>query len=74
LKRHLPWLAVAALFALHFDFWWWRGAPPLPWAGGLPAGFVYHVAYCAAAAGLMLLLSRRGGAPERSRPPEGPVP
>ena len=47
-------LAVAALYALHQDFWFWRD-PRLVF-GVLPIGLVYHAVYCLACAGLMWAL------------------
>jgi hypothetical protein len=49
-------LAVAALYALHQDLWFWRTARPLVF-GFLPVGLAYHAAYCLAAAWLMWLLT-----------------
>ena len=52
------WLvAIAALYALHQDFWWWRQARPLLF-GFLPVGLAYHGAYCLAVALLMWALTR----------------
>lgn len=50
-------VAIAALFALHQDFWWWRQARPLLF-GFLPVGLAYHGAYCLAVALLMWALTR----------------
>lgn len=52
-------LSLAVLFLLHHDVWLWDAPHRLAWAAGLPAGFVYHVAYCFAAAALMAVLVRR---------------
>jgi len=49
--------AVAALYVLHQDLWFWRTARPLVF-GFLPVGLAYHGAYCAAAAVLMWALTR----------------
>jgi len=49
-------LAVAALYALHQDLWFWRTARPLLF-GFLPAALWYHAAYCLAAAILMWVLT-----------------
>jgi hypothetical protein len=46
---------LAALFVLHQDTWLWRDARVVL---GLPAGLAYHVAYCLAAAGALLLAVR----------------
>jgi hypothetical protein len=49
--------AMAALYALHQDFWFWRTATPLVF-GFLPIGLAYHGAYCLAATALMWALTR----------------
>jgi hypothetical protein len=50
--------ALAAVFyVLHQDWWFWRSATPLVF-GFLPVGLFYHVLYTVAAAGLMWLLVR----------------
>lgn len=51
--------ALAALYLLHNDVWFWGAPHRLTVLWGLPAGFVYHVAFCFAAAGVMALLARR---------------
>ena len=48
-------LAVAALYVLHQDFWFWRTARPLAF-GFLPVGLLYHAIFSVAAALLMWLL------------------
>jgi hypothetical protein len=49
--------AIAALYVLHQDLWFWRTARPLMF-GFLPVGLAYHGAFCAAAAALMWVLTR----------------
>ena len=49
--------AIAVLYALHQDVWFWRTARPLLF-GFLPVGLAYHGAYCVAAALLMWTLTR----------------
>ena len=49
--------AIAALYVLHQDFWFWRTATPLVF-GFLPVGLAYHGAYCLAASALMWALTR----------------
>ncbi len=49
--------AVAALYLLHQDVWFWRTARPLLF-GILPVGLAYHAAYCLAAAVLMWVVTR----------------
>ena len=48
---------VAALYALHQDFWFWREARPLVF-GFLPIGLFYHAAYTLAISALLWLLVR----------------
>jgi hypothetical protein len=47
--------AVALLYLLHQDFWFWREARPLVF-GFLPIGLFYHAAYTIAASGVIWLL------------------
>ena len=49
-------LAIAALYLLHQDVWFWRTARPLVF-GFLPIGLAYHALYCLAAALLMWVLT-----------------
>ena len=49
--------AIAVLYAVHQDLWFWRTARPLLF-GFLPVGLAYHGAYCVAAALLMWTLTR----------------
>ena len=49
--------AVAALYVLHQDIWFWDQARPLVF-GFLPIGFFYHAVYSLAAAALMWALIR----------------
>ncbi len=60
LRRMKPTLlaaAVAALYLLHQDFWFWRTATPLVF-GFLPIGLFYHACYSVAAAALVWLLAK----------------
>ena len=50
-------VAVAALYFLHQDFWFWDRARPLVF-GFLPIGFFYHAVYSVAVAALMWALIR----------------
>ncbi len=50
-------LAVAVLYVLHQDVWFWDTARPLVF-GFLPIGLFYHAAYSGAVAVLMVLLIR----------------
>ena len=47
--------AVALLYVLHQDFWFWREARPLVF-GFLPIGLFYHAAFTVASAGVLWLL------------------
>jgi hypothetical protein len=49
--------AIAALYVLHQDLWFWRAARPLVF-GFLPVGLAYHAAFCVASAVLMWALTR----------------
>jgi hypothetical protein len=49
--------AVALLYLLHQDFWFWREARPLVF-GFLPIGLFYHVAFTLASSGALWLLVR----------------
>ena len=55
MKRALLVIAVAALYLLHQDFWFWRRATPLVF-GFIPIGLFYHACFSIAAALLMWLL------------------
>jgi membrane protein implicated in regulation of membrane protease activity len=50
-------LMVAALYALHQDFWFWREARPLVF-GFMPIGLFYHAAYTAIIAVVLAWLVR----------------
>ena len=59
-SRATTWLlaaAVAALYLLHQDYWFWDRARPLVF-GFLPIGLFYHAAYSLAVAVLMWALVR----------------
>jgi hypothetical protein len=47
--------AVALLYLLHQDFWFWRDARPLVF-GVLPIGLFYHVAFTFITSLVLLLL------------------
>ena len=49
--------AVALLYVLHQDFWFWRDARPLIF-GFLPIGLFYHVAFTLASSLVLWLLVR----------------
>jgi hypothetical protein len=56
--RRLGWLiAIAVLYLLHQDIWFWRTARPLVF-GFLPVGLAYHAAYCVAVSLVMWALTR----------------
>ena len=57
MNKLVPLLAVALLYGLHQDFWFWRTARPLVF-GFLPIGLAWHAAYCVAVAMLMWWLTR----------------
>jgi hypothetical protein len=51
--RKLLYLAVFVLYVMHNDLWLWHDPSIVM---GLPIGLLYHVAYCAAAIVMMILL------------------
>ena len=60
-----PWptaAALALLYLLHQDFWFWREARPLVF-GILPMGLFYHAAYTIASSGVLWLVVRSAPAP-----------
>ena len=75
----MRWIAVAAvalLYVLHQDFWFWREARPLVF-GFLPIGLFYHAVFTLASSAVLWLLvafawpthleaARGDGAPQAS--------
>jgi len=55
MKKILLVVAVAVLYILHQDIWFWRTARPLIF-GFLPIGLFYHACFSIAASLLMWLL------------------
>ena len=55
MKRALLVLAVAVLYVLHQDIWFWRTARPLVF-GFVPIGLAYHAAFSVACALVLGLL------------------
>ena len=55
MKRSLLVLAVAVLYFLHQDFWFWRTSRPFVF-GFIPIGLFYHACFAVAASALMWLL------------------
>jgi hypothetical protein len=55
MKRVLLVLAVALLYVLHQDIWFWRTARPLVF-GFVPIGLAYHAAFSVACAVVLGLL------------------
>ena len=54
----MRWLAIGAvalLYILHQDFWFWRDARPLVF-GFLPIGLFYHAVFTVATSGVLWLL------------------
>jgi hypothetical protein len=47
--------AIALLYVLHQDFWFWREARPLVF-GFLPIGLFYHVVFTIASSAVLWLL------------------
>lgn len=57
MNRLLLIVAVAGVYGLHQDLWFWREARPLVF-GFLPVGLAYHGFYCLVVSGLMWWLTR----------------
>lgn len=53
--RSLAVAAVALLYVLHQDLWFWREAHPLVF-GFLPIGLFYHAAFTVATSAVLWLL------------------
>lgn len=70
MKRALLVLAVAALYVLHQDFWFWRTPHPL-FLGVVPIGLFYHACFSVAASLLMWLLVRHAWPHHIERDVEG---
>lgn len=59
MRRKLLLLAgLGGLYLLHNDFWNWGAPYRLEALWGLPAGFVWHVLFCLAAAAWMWWMVR----------------
>ena len=72
MNRSLLVAAVAAVYLLHQDLWFWREARPLVF-GFLPVGLAYHGGYCLLVAGLMWWLTRTVW-PDHLEPPDATLP
>ena len=55
MSRRIAIGAVALLYVLHQDFWFWYEARPLVF-GFLPIGLFYHAAFTVVSAGVLWLL------------------
>jgi hypothetical protein len=55
MKRWIAFAAVALLYVLHQDFWYWRTSRPLVF-GILPIGLFYHAAFTLASSAALWLL------------------
>ncbi|HWS99710.1 MAG TPA: DUF3311 domain-containing protein [Pyrinomonadaceae bacterium] len=55
MKRTLLVIAVAVVYVLHQDFWFWRTARPLVF-GFVPVGLFYHACFAVLASLLLWLL------------------
>ncbi|HEY0285019.1 MAG TPA: DUF3311 domain-containing protein [Vicinamibacterales bacterium] len=55
MQRWIAVVAVALLYLLHQDFWFWNQARPLVF-GFLPIGLFYHAAFTVATSGVLWLL------------------
>jgi hypothetical protein len=71
MNRLLLSAALAGVYLLHQDLWFWREARPLVF-GFLPVGLAYHGAYCLLVGVLMWWLTRTAW-PAHLEPPDAPV-
>ena len=71
--RGMAVVAVALLYLLHQDFWFWRDARPLIF-GFLPVGLFYHAAFTVASAGVLWLLVKYAWPAYLVDSPESPRP
>jgi hypothetical protein len=55
MRSRLAIAAVALLYVLHQDFWFWHDARPLVF-GFLPVGLFYHAVFTIACSGALWLL------------------
>lgn len=65
--RNAVYVLLGILYLLHNDLWLWNDGRLV---AGLPAGLVYHVGFCAAAAGMLYLLVTRAWPAHLDRPGE----
>ena len=65
--------AIAALYALHQDVWFWRQARPLVF-GFLPIGLFYHAAHTMASSVLLWFLVRSRWPSHLEEPGPPPTP
>jgi hypothetical protein len=56
-KKRFVYLLILIMMFLHFDFWNWGKSYPI-FFGWMPIGLFYHVVYCIAYMGVLLLLNR----------------
>lgn len=54
--RRVTWIAVAVLFVLHQDFWFWNDRTLI--AGFMPVGLAYHALFSLLAASVWALAIR----------------
>ena len=66
-------VAIAALYALHQDVWFWRQARPLVF-GFLPIGLFYHAAHTMASSLLLWFLVRSRWPSHLEDPDRPPAP
>jgi hypothetical protein len=69
MKRLLLTGAVAVLYVLHQDFWFWRSAQPIVF-GFLPVGLFYHICFTLVVALLMFALVKLAWPSELEREPD----
>ncbi len=72
MKKALLVIAVAVVYVLHQDFWFWRTARPLVF-GFVPIGLFYHAGFAVLASLLMWLLVRHAWPSHLEREIESPT-
>ena len=72
MKRTLLVIAVAVVYALHQDFWFWRTARPLVF-GFVPVGLFYHACFAVLASLLLWLLVKYAWPSHLEREVEAPT-
>ncbi len=70
MTRSVAIAAVAFLYVVHQDFWFWREARPLVF-GFLPIGLFYHAAFTVTSSAVLWLLVTLAWPSHLEDPPDG---